>query len=268
MYFLFIRIANSTLDLPWVLSELGEQVKIYEAADFNPVYPVPEEFDKLDSYLSAHSFDCLISYLFVPEISEICQKQGLPYIGWVYDSPLSSLFHPAAKNPCNYLFIFFCVEYERIKALGIPHIYYLPMGVNLSRIGALNITEEDEKNFSCDISFVGNLYEYNSYNRFVHHLPVEIAAEMKLYLLENLCSWEHPKPWPRLSSTATDYISRTFGNDVLNCGHMDLDLFLGVTFLSKKLAEMDHCPEGSGRRDDAEHPGYPDGMARRPLPAL
>ena len=55
MYFLFIRIANSTLDLPWVLSELGEQVKIYEAADFNPVYPVPEEFDKLDSYLSAHS---------------------------------------------------------------------------------------------------------------------------------------------------------------------------------------------------------------------
>jgi len=35
MYFLYIRIANSTLDLPWVLSELGEQVKIYEETDFD-----------------------------------------------------------------------------------------------------------------------------------------------------------------------------------------------------------------------------------------
>ena len=122
MYFLFIRIANSTLDLPWALAELGEQVKAYGAAEFNPVYPpAAEEFEKLDAFLSEHHFDCLISYLFVPEISDICQRRKIPYIGWVYDSPLSTLFHPAARNPCNYLFIFDRAEYEYMKCMDIPH---------------------------------------------------------------------------------------------------------------------------------------------------
>lgn len=240
MYFLYIRIANSTLDLPWVLSELGEQVKIYEETDFDPVYPpAPEEFEKLDAFLSGHSYDCLISYLFVPEISDICQKRGIPYIGWVFDSPLTTLFQPAAKNPCNYLFIFDRAEYEYLKSLEIPHLYYQPLGVNLSRTGALELTSEDEESYSCDISFVGNLYEYNSYNRFIHLFPADIAAELKLYLLEHLCTWHHPKPWPRLSQRTTDYMNQTFGDEVLNHGHMDLDLFLGITFLSKKLAQMD-----------------------------
>lgn len=34
-------------------------------------------------------------------------------------------------------------------------------------------------------------------------------------------------------------MNQTFGDEVLNHGHMDLDLFLGITFLSKKLAQMD-----------------------------
>ncbi len=240
MYFLFIRIANSTLDLPWALAELGEQVKAYGAAEFNPVYPpAAEEFEKLDAFLSEHHFDCLISYLFVPEISDICQRRKIPYIGWIYDSPLSTLFHPAARNPCNYLFIFDRAEYEYMKCMDIPHLYYLPLGVNLSRTGALKITAEDETTLGCDISFIGNLYEYNSYNRFIHLFPEEIAAELKLYLLDNLCNWHKDRRWPRISRRTADYIAQTFGSDVLNHGHMDLDLFLGITFLSKKLAEME-----------------------------
>ena len=239
MYFLYIRIANSTLDLSWVLAEMGERVKIYEAAEFNTVYPVSEEYDKLDAFLSEHHFDCLISYLFVPEISDICQKRGLPYIGWIYDSPLFTLFHPSVKNPCNYLFIFDRAEYEHIKPLGIPHLYYLPLGVNLTRTGALNITAEDEAAYSCDISFIRKLYVDNSYNRFIHQFPTDVSTEFKLYLLENLCNWRRQKPWPRISSRTSDYISQTFGDAVLNHGYMDLDLFLGITFLSKKLAEMD-----------------------------
>ena len=106
MHFLFIRVKNSSFDIPWVLLEMGEQVQIYEAAEFDPLAPVPEEFEKLETFILEHNFNCLISYLFVPEISNLCQKYTIPYVGWVYDSPLISLFHPAVKNPCNYLFIF------------------------------------------------------------------------------------------------------------------------------------------------------------------
>lgn len=239
MHFLFIRVKSSSFDIPWTLLEMGEQVEMYEDAEFDPLFPVMEEFEKLNSFLSTHKYDCLISYLFVPEISNLCQNHNIIYIGWIYDSPLISLFHPAAKNPCNYLFIFDRSEFEHMKTLGIPHLYYLPMGVNLSRTGALNITPEDEKNFSCDISFIGSLYEDNSYNSFISCFSEEVAAELKLYLVRNLCNWHTVKPWPRISEKTTAFLSETFGADVWNRMGMELDLYLGLLFLSRKLAEMD-----------------------------
>lgn len=239
MHFLFIRAKSSSFDIPWALLEIGEQVEIYEKAEFDPLAPVPEEFEKLDDFLSTHSYDCLISYLFVPEISDICQNRNIIYIGWVYDSPLISLFHPSAKNPCNYLFLFDRAEYEHMLPFEIPHLYYLPMGVNLSRTGALNITPEDEKSFTCDISFIGSLYEDNAYNSFISCFSEEVAAELKLYLVRNLCNWHTIKPWPRVSEKTTAFLSKTLGADVWNRLDMELDLYLGLLFLSRKLAEMD-----------------------------
>lgn len=239
MHFLFIRIKNSSFDIPWALLEMEQMVDIYEAAEFDPLAPVAEEFDKLETFLLEHEFNCLISYLFVPEISDLCQKFHFPYIGWVYDSPLISLFHPSVKNPCNYLFVFDRSEYEHLKPLGIPHLYYLPMGVNLSRTGALDITSEDEKRFTCDISFIGNLYEDNSYNSFINRFPEDIAAQLKLYLVKNLCNWHKIKPWPRLSQKATDFMVQNLGADKWNRESMELDLYLGLLLLSRKLAEMD-----------------------------
>lgn len=239
MHFLFIRVKNSSYDIPWALSEMGKQVDIYPNGVFDPLTPISEDFEKLEKFLSEHSFDCLISYLFVPEISDLCQKQGRTYIGWVYDSPLMSLFHPSVSNPCNYLFIFDRAQYEHMKSYHIPHLYYLPLGVNISRTGALNISAEDEKNFSCDISFIGNLYEDNSYNLFISQLPEDIAAELKLYLLKHLCNWHNSKPWPRVSQKTADYMEKTFGADTWVRQEMDLDLYLGILLLSRKLAEMD-----------------------------
>lgn len=239
MHFLFIRVKNSSFDIPWTLLEMSYQVDIYTGAEFDPLNPIPEEFEKLENFLSDHDFNCLISYLFIPEISDICQKRNDIYIGWVYDSPLISLFHPSVKNSCNYLFIFDRTEYEHMKSFGIPHLYYLPMGVNLSRTGALEITPEDEKKFTCDISFIGNLYEDNFYNRSISQFTEDVAVELKLYLVKNLCNWHTPKPWPRVSQRTTDFMSQTFGADVWNRQDMDLDLYLGLLLLSRKLAEMD-----------------------------
>lgn len=239
MHFLFIRVKNSSFDIPWALLEMEMQVDMYADAEFDPLNPIQEDFEKLEGFLSTNDFNCLISYLFIPEISDICQKRNYTYIGWVYDSPLISLFHPAAKNPCNYIFVFDRAEYEHMKSFDIPHLYHLPMGVNLSRTGALDITPEDEKQFACDISFIGNLYEDNFYNQSIHQFSEEAAVELKLYLMKNLCNWHTVKPWPRVSQKTADFMAYTFGADIWNRQEMDLDLYLGLLILSRKLAEMD-----------------------------
>lgn len=239
MHFVYIRVKSSGYDIPWALMESGHQVTGYDAAEFDPLAPVPEEFDHLRSFLADLSFDYLISYLFVPEISEICQQQGYKYICWVYDSPLISLFHPAVRNSCNYIFIFDRAEYEHLSKWNIPHLYHFPLGVNVSRMGALDITPADEELFSCDISFIGSLYEENSYNSFISQIPEELAVELKLYLLKNLCNWETVKPWPVVSQKLVTYMNEQFDSNIWNRNQMDLDLYLGLLLLSRKLAEMD-----------------------------
>ncbi len=239
MSFLYIHIKNSSYDIPWTLLEMHKHVSIFEDYDFDPNKPEVTAFLQLEQFLLANSFNYLISYLYIPEISELCKKYGYKYISWVFDSPLVSLFHPSIHNSCNYLFIFDRAEYEFLQTWDIPHLYFLPMGTNISRTGALHVTDEDEQNFTCDISFVGNLYNNNPYDQFIQFLPENIANEMKQYLINHLCNWSEPKPWPRLSQEATEYMTHAFQIDQWNHYNMDFDLFLGISFLSRKLAEMD-----------------------------
>lgn len=218
---------------------MNESVSMYEESEFDPNHPIPEEFQKLDHFLCSNDFNCLISYLYIPEVSELCKKYGYKYIGWVYDSPLVSLFHPSVRNSCNYLFIFDRAEYEYMLTWKIPHLYYLPMATNISRTGALDITLQDEQNFTCDISFVGSLYEDNLYNKLIHTFPEDIANELKLYLVHNLCCWSKTKPWPIVSQKIKNYMIQNFQANDWDCGPMDLELYLGILLLSRKLAEMD-----------------------------
>lgn len=239
MFFLYIPVKGSSHDILWTLSDIGESVTVYKDCVFDPLEPVNENFQKLEQFLLTHNYDCLISDLFVPEISDVCEKYHCKYIGWVYDSPLVPLFHKSVRNPCNYLFIFDHKEYEYFTSYGIPHLYYLPLAANIARTGMIDITAEDEQQFSCDISFVGNLYRDNSYNALLPYFSEDIKCEFKLYLLRNLCKWSKSKPWPRVSQAACDFMRQTFQAENWVHMDMDLDLFIGIAVLSRKLAELD-----------------------------
>lgn len=239
MHFLYIHIKKSSYDIPWTLLEMKQQVSIYEEYDFDPYAPSQDAFIQLEQYLLSNDCDCLISYLYIPEISDLCNKYTYRYICWVFDSPLVSLFHRSIQNPCNYLFIFDKEEYKKMCTWNIRHLYYLPMGTNTSRTGALDISIEDEQTYKSDVSFIGNLYENNIYDKFIHALPENIAAELKQYLVNHLCNWSDTKQWPCLSPESTAYIVQTMDPNQWNRYDMDFDLFLGVSLLSRKLAEMD-----------------------------
>ena len=148
MHFLFIRTKKSVFDIPWALIELKHHVSILEDFEFDPLEDNTDAYKAATHKIKSDTFDFVISYLFIPQISDICEDLSVNYISWTYDSPLVSLFHPSIYNRHNYTFIFDRAEYERLSKNNIPHLYHLPLGVNLSRTGALNITPEDEQKYS------------------------------------------------------------------------------------------------------------------------
>ncbi|MFP3153753.1 glycosyltransferase [Lachnospiraceae bacterium ZAX-1] len=239
MKFLYVNATRSVCDIPWALLELNYEVEVFDQYEFNPLVIDNNAYQALRATIELNQFDFLISYIFFPIISNMCEEMGIPYISWTYDSPLVSLFDHAIYNPHNYTFIFDKAEYMRIAKENIAHLYHLPMATNLSRTGKLDITNSDIKKYSADISFVGHLYEDNFYNASIHYFPDNFANELKLYLAKNLCNWEHPKPWPRVSDELATFMETALAAGSWNQYTLDNQLYFGILLLTRKLAEMD-----------------------------
>lgn len=104
--------------------------------------------------------DAVFSFNYFPLISNVCVREGVPYISWIYDSPYVMLYSYTAINSCNAIYVFdqaLCREFHKA---GIKTVHYLPMAANTERLDALGFPEP-----VYDISFVGSLYN-ESHNFF------------------------------------------------------------------------------------------------------
>ena len=84
------------------------------------------------------------------------------------------------------------------------------MAANPSRIGAIDLKDEEISRLSSDISFIGTLYQQNAYNSCISYLDEQTQFELKHYLIEHLRNWNEPKSWPSLSELAVNNILNTF----------------------------------------------------------
>lgn len=161
--------AIKLFDLPWAFMEAGHTVESIDAVfKFNE--HIKEADEILIQKLSETKYDFVMSYDFLPVISDICNRLNVKYVSWTFDSPLYTLYTPEARYICNYIFVFDKGQYERLKKFGIPHLFHLPMAINQTRISGIDISREDEIQFRSDISFVGNLYHDNLYNQIKPYL--------------------------------------------------------------------------------------------------
>lgn len=104
--------------------------------------------------------DAVFSFNYFPLISNVCKREGLPYLSWIYDSPYVMLYSYTAINPCNTIYVFDRALCREFHEAGIKTVRYLPMAANTERLDALGFPEP-----IYDVSFVGSLYT-ESHNFF------------------------------------------------------------------------------------------------------
>lgn len=116
--------------------------------------------------LGKKSYDAVFSINFNPMISTICEEKGVPYLSWVYDSPLHIRELAPLKNSVNRIFFFDRGEAEEYRAQGIP-AEYLPLAGDIRTFQRVIDTASaaDRARYSAEIAFVGKLYQtdYNYY---------------------------------------------------------------------------------------------------------
>ncbi|MDD3240266.1 MAG: DUF3880 domain-containing protein [Lachnospira sp.] len=138
---------------------------------------VSVEFDQLfDLEYEQQHYDCVFTFNYSPALSNNCKRVNTPYIAFVYDSPLVSLYSYTIINPCNHVFLFDKTLYEEFHNQGISTVHYMPLAVNVARLdhmrnalshSANNSTDNILDRFSSEIAFIGSMYneKHNLYER-------------------------------------------------------------------------------------------------------
>lgn len=121
---------------------------------------------KLADKLRKHKYDLLFSVNYFPVLSKACYKTSTPYVCWNCDSPLLAMYNSSVFYETNFIFTFDYSNYEEFKNLGVKHIYHLPLapGIDISP-SAFALPHK------YDISFIGSLYEKNSFDDIAPELP-------------------------------------------------------------------------------------------------
>lgn len=145
-------------DLIYYLESMGHNCQniLYHMHNWYEDDFFEKHFSKI---LSEEAFDLVMSINFCPLVSKICYKAGKKYIAWVYDTPINTDRIEYYTFQTSYVFIFDRIEASRIASLGGINIYHLPLAVNPHRINQLAVSSADVEKYSCDVSFVGNLYQ-------------------------------------------------------------------------------------------------------------
>ena len=151
----------------------------------------------LSSVLHKETPDIVFSFNYFPVISNVCKKEDIRYISWIYDSPYVMLYSYTVINPCNIIYIFDKELYMEFHNAGIQTVRYMPMAANTERLDKLVAANADttatrspaHTAFAYDISFIGSLYteEHNFFERMTTlsdytrgYLDAIMSTQMKI----------------------------------------------------------------------------------------
>lgn len=159
--------AFAKLDMIEAFQSCGIECQLFFHKSYNERHN-PAFDTTLSAVLEQDTFDFAFSFNFFPNLSNCCQRHNVTYVSYVYDSPLVSLYSCSLINPCNYVFLFDSATYLTFKNAGIETVYYLPLAANITRLTSQICPEPLKKSLSCDVSFVGSIYneEHNLFDRF------------------------------------------------------------------------------------------------------
>lgn len=107
--------------------------------------------------LEKKAYDAVFSINFQEELATAAHNKDILYICWTYDSP--ALMGRGLRFETNRLFCFDPEEYRRCKAMGLKHLYHLPLAVDAGRLRRMKPTPLQQAKYLADISFVGQLYQ-------------------------------------------------------------------------------------------------------------
>lgn len=101
--------------------------------------------------------DMILSVDYYPIVAEVAHVAGIAYACWIIDAPHYTLYSTSSFYDSSYIFHFDREECERLKAMGRPSVYYLPLASDPLYFG--NVIKKSPVRKMKDVVFLGSSYQ-------------------------------------------------------------------------------------------------------------
>lgn len=203
-------------------------------------YDASPEFERfLEEKLDAKHYDMVFTVNYFALISNVCERMQIKYVSWTCDNPLISMYHESVFNRCNYIFTFDKTNYLEFKGMGVEHIWYLPLAVDVKRLDAIMEQADDLAKYRADVAFVGSLYERNSYDKLKNRLPEYLRGYFDAVMEAQLNISGANIVESMLTTDVLEQLGEYFKLEKSEGSFSDLGLIFQTTVLGFKIAEIE-----------------------------
>lgn len=203
-------------------------------------YDVSPEFERvIEAKIHENHYDMVFTVNYFPLISNACKRAGIKYVSWTCDNPLISMYHESVYNDCNYIFTFDKTNYLEFKGMGVEHIWYLPLAVDVNRLDTIMEEAQDLAKYQGDVAFVGSLYERNSYDKLKNRLPDYLKGYFDAVMEAQMNISGANIVEPMLTADILEQLQQYFKLEKSEGSFSDLGLIFQTTVLGFKIAEVE-----------------------------
>lgn len=217
-------------------------------------------FEKLLSEcLLKKDYDFVFTVNYFAAIARVCRAHKVKYVSWTCDSPLISMYHETVFSDYNYIFTFDKTNFLEFRGMGVKHIWYLPLAVDTNRLD--DVLQKDKEGsllgaahekqpvkdvrrkedvlsgrMPHDITFVGSLYERNTYDKLEKILPDYLRGYFDACIQAQLSISGGNILEEMLTPNVLSEVSGYFKLDKSDDSFSDLGLIFQTTVLGFKVA--------------------------------
>lgn len=141
--------------------------------------------ERFEAYLKQNPYTLVLSVNFAPLIALVCERLGILYISWVYDSPVHIRDLSSMKRTGSRIYFFDRGQAEEYQKLGID-ARHMPLAVDADLFQ--KAAEKTRGKYRTEISLVGKLYktEYGYFSAplgeyLKGYLEGIVNSQMKVY---------------------------------------------------------------------------------------
>ena len=240
MKILYVYGMEQTKDIIYNLHKLGYNAEEYSRRQ-NPSVLNDEEMERLTSYVKDHKITHLMSIHLIYNLAYVAYQTGIKYVSMIWDAPYIKLYTPFGRMDNCYFSVFDKLDCERFRTAGIPHILYQPLAVNQDNLRKWDLITRMAGTYKDEISFVGSLYDQNSYDKELEKMPRHLQDYFISIFEEAAFRWDGVnRIYGKTDRAILDCIRRTVPEfDLDNKYDIEDVAYFEILYLIRKIANIE-----------------------------